>query len=60
MNRRISQEKIEFINSLLRLWDTRNHDPPLPETMNIQPIADSEFTYDYTYSQLPPVDYQLQ
>ena len=44
MNRRISQEKIEFINSLLRLWDTRNHDPPLPETMNIQPIADSEFT----------------
>lgn len=43
----------------LRLWDTRNHDPPKLDGMHI-PAVESELTYDDTYSQLPLVDYWTQ
>jgi hypothetical protein len=37
----------------LRLWDTRNHDPPQADDTQIE----AELTYDYTYSQLPTIDW---
>jgi hypothetical protein len=43
----------------LRLWDTRNHDPPKPGDAHT-PTIETELTYDYTYSQLPPKDYWTQ
>jgi len=43
----------------LGLWDTRNHDPPKPSDMHM-PTIETELTYDYTYSQLPPIDYWTQ
>jgi hypothetical protein len=41
------------------LWDTRNHDPPKSDGTHI-PAIETELTYDYTYSQLPPIDYWTQ
>ena len=43
----------------LRLWDTRNRDPPKLDGTHI-PAIETELTYDYTYSQLPPIDYWTQ
>ncbi len=43
----------------LGLWQTRNHDPPRSDDTHF-PAFDSELTYDYTYSQLPPIDYWTQ
>ena len=41
------------------LWETRNHDPPQSDDTHIRAI-ETELTYDYTYSQLPPIDYWTQ
>jgi hypothetical protein len=49
---------IKKILSHLDLW-TRNHDPPQSNNVHIPPI-ETELTYDYTYSQLPPFDYWTQ
>jgi hypothetical protein len=43
----------------LGLWDTRNHDPPHLDDAHIATI-ETELTYDYTYSQLSPIDYWTQ
>ena len=43
----------------LGLWETRNHDPPKLDTLHT-PAIETELTYDYTYSQLPPIDYWTQ
>jgi hypothetical protein len=43
----------------LGLWETRNHDPPKSNDTHI-PTIETELTYDYTYSQLPPIDYWTQ
>ena len=43
----------------LGLWDIRNHDPPNPGDARM-PTIETELTYDYTYSQLSPVDYWTQ
>jgi hypothetical protein len=43
----------------LGLWDTRNHDPPQLDDTHT-PTIETELTYDYTYSQLPPIDYWTQ
>ena len=40
----------------LGLWETRNHDPPQSSDTHI-PTIETELTYDYTYSQLPPINY---
>ena len=40
-------------------WETRNHDPPVRKDAHI-PSVEHELTYDYTDSQLPPVDYWVQ
>jgi ribosomal protein S27E len=40
----------------LGLWETRNHDPPQLNDAPV-PTIETELTYDYTYSQLPPIDY---
>jgi hypothetical protein len=40
----------------LGLWETRSHDPPQPGNAHIQAIG-TQLTCDYTYSQLPPIDY---
>jgi hypothetical protein len=37
----------------LGLWETRNHDPPQLGIAHT-PTIETELTYDYTYSQLPP------
>ena len=52
-------ELIKKILVHLRLWETRNHDPPQCEDVHI-PTIETELTYDYTYSQLPPIDYWTQ
>lgn len=40
----------------LRLWETHNHDPP--QSINTHtPTIETELTHDYTYSQLPTVNY---
>jgi hypothetical protein len=52
-------ELIKKILVHLRLWETRNHDPPQSEDVHI-PTIETELTYDYTYSQLPPIDYWTQ
>jgi hypothetical protein len=41
------------------LWETRIHDPPQSDDTHI-PAIETELTYDYTYSQLPPIDYWTQ
>ena len=41
------------------LWEIRNHDPPQLNDAHI-PAIETELTYDYTYSQLPPIDYWTQ
>jgi hypothetical protein len=46
---------IEKILRHLGLWETHNHDPPVPN-----PTYIPEFTYDDDYSQVPPIDYWLQ
>ncbi len=43
----------------LGLWDIRNQDPPKPGDAHM-PTIETEPTYDYTYSQLPPIDYWTQ
>jgi len=43
----------------LGLWETRNHDPPQSNDSQT-PTIETELTYDYTYSQLPPIDYWTQ
>jgi len=43
----------------LGLWETRNHDPPQFDNLHT-PTIETELTYDYTYSQLPPIDYWTQ
>jgi hypothetical protein len=43
----------------LGLWDTRNHGPPKLDGTHI-PAIETELTYDYTYSQPPPIDYWTQ
>jgi hypothetical protein len=43
----------------LGLWETRNHDPPQSNEVHT-PTIETELTYDYTYSQLPPIDYWTQ
>jgi len=43
----------------LGLWGTHNHDPPQPDDTHT-PTIEIELTYDYTYSQLPPIDYWTQ
>jgi hypothetical protein len=40
-------------------WETRNHDPPQLDDAHI-PTIETELTCDYTYSQLPPIDYRTQ
>jgi hypothetical protein len=48
-------EDIEIIEIILRhleLWDTRNHDPPAPDSVYI-----SELVYDHSDSQIPAFDY---
>jgi hypothetical protein len=50
---------IKTILNHLGLWETRNHDPPQFNDTHI-PITETELTYDYTYSQLPPIDYWSQ
>jgi hypothetical protein len=37
------------------LWETRNHDPLQSKDVHI-PNIETELSYDYTYSQLPPID----
>jgi hypothetical protein len=39
----------------LGLFETRNHDPPRSDDTHF-PGFDTELTYDYTYSQLTPID----
>ena len=39
----------------LKLWDIRNHDPPIKKHAQIQ-----ELTYDDAYSQLPFADAWIQ
>jgi hypothetical protein len=41
------------------LWDTRNHDPPQSNDTHI-PTIETDLTCDYTYTQLPPIDYWTQ
>ncbi|MCP3931522.1 MAG: hypothetical protein GY705_20750 [Bacteroidetes bacterium] len=43
----------------LGLWEIRNHDPPQSKDVHI-PTIETELTYDYTYSQLPAIDYWTQ
>ena len=50
---------IKKILEHLGLWETRNHDPPQPDDTHT-PTIEIELTYDYTYSQLPPIDYWTQ
>ena len=50
---------IKKILKHLGLWQTRNHDPPQLDSPHI-PTIETELTYDYTYSQLPPIDYWTQ
>jgi len=52
-------ELIKKILMHLGLWETRNHDPPQPDDTHT-PSIEAELTYDYTYSQLPPIDYWTQ
>jgi hypothetical protein len=55
-------EDAALIKKILKhigLWETRNHDPPQLNDANIPPI-ETGLTYDYTYSQLPPIDYWTQ
>jgi hypothetical protein len=52
-------ELIKKILMHLGLWETRNHDPPQPDDTHT-PSIETELTYDYTYSQLPPIDYWTQ
>jgi hypothetical protein len=46
---------IQKILTYLKLWETRNHDPPAVNATHIPKI-----TYDATYSQIPVVDYWTQ
>lgn len=50
---------IKKILQHLGLWETRNHDPPQADDTHIRAI-ETELTYDYTYSQLPTIDYWTQ
>jgi len=43
----------------LRLWDTRNHDPPKLDGTHI-PAIETELTHDGTYWQLPAIDHWNQ
>ena len=43
----------------LSLWETRNHDPPQSNQVHT-PTIETELTYDYSYSQIPPIDYWTQ
>jgi hypothetical protein len=43
----------------LGLWKTRNYDPPQVDDA-YPPTIETELTYDYTYSQLPSIDYWTQ
>ncbi len=45
-------EIIEIILQHLGLWDTRNHDPPAPDSVHIP-----ELVYDHSDSQIPTFDY---
>jgi hypothetical protein len=50
---------IKKILEHLGLWETRNHDPAQVDDA-YPPTIETELTYDYTYSQLPPIDYWTQ
>jgi hypothetical protein len=41
------------------LWETRNHDTPQLERVHI-PTFETEITLDFSYAQLPPIDYWTQ
>ena len=49
---------IKKILKHLGWWDTRIHDPPRLGDVHI-PSVEMQLTYDYSYSQLPPVDYPV-
>ncbi len=56
----IEDEKlIKKILIHLGLWQTRIHNPPQFDDAHT-PTFETELTYDYTYSQLPPIDYWTQ
>ena len=46
---------VEKILRHLGLWETRNHDPPVPDG-----LRSPEFTLDDDYSQVPPIDHYLK
>jgi hypothetical protein len=50
---------IKKILKHLGFWEIRNHDPPQLDNAHI-PTIETERTCDYTYSQLPPIDYWTQ
>ena len=50
---------IRKILTHIRLWETRNHDPLQSNDKHI-PTIDAELTYDYKYSQVPPIGYWPQ
>ena len=50
---------IKKILKHLGLWEIRNHDPPQLDNAHT-PTIESELACDYTYSQLPPIDYWTQ
>jgi hypothetical protein len=50
---------IKKILEHLGSWETCNHDPPKSDILHT-PIIEAELTYDYTYSQLPPIGYWTQ
>jgi predicted TIM-barrel fold metal-dependent hydrolase len=50
---------IKKILQHLGLCETRNHNPPQLNETHIA-TTETELTYDYTYSQLPPIDYRTQ
>jgi hypothetical protein len=50
---------IKKILKHLGLWQTRNHDPSQLDDAHT-PTIETKLTYDYTYSQLPPIDYWTQ
>jgi len=50
---------IKKILAHLGLWDPRNHDPGQVDDAYPRTI-ETELTFDYTYWQLPPIDYWTQ
>jgi hypothetical protein len=50
---------IKKILKHLGLFQTRNHDPPQLGNFHT-PTMETELIYDYTYAQLPTIDYWTQ